>query len=167
MAEAVPPAALLAQFDGTQLADRLAVSAILATVAVDGWPHVAYLSAGEILVLSGDRLRVRLWPGSGTAGNLRRGGRAALHAAAAGAVWELRLETVATIEAPDYLILDMRIKQIASHRAPYATVLGMIGFALDDAAQTLDRWQTQIAHLRSLGDIMAVAEPRATDSQIG
>lgn len=152
MVEAMAPASLLAQFDGTDLAGRLAVSAVLATVAEDGWPHIAYLSAGEVLALSAQRLRVRLWPGSGTAANLRRNGRAAFHAASAGAVWELRLETVDAVDTPDSLILDMLIGQVVSHRAPYAEVRGMIGFALADEALTLARWQAQIAHMRALRD---------------
>ena len=150
MVDAIPPVSLLAQFDGTNIDDKLAVSAMLATVAADGWPHVAYLSAGEVLALSVDRLRVRLWPGSGAAANLRRSGRAALHAACEGAVWELRLETVDAVDTSEYLILEMMIGRVVSHRAPYAEVLGMIGFALRDEAATLERWRAQIAHMRSL-----------------
>ena len=160
MVDATPPASLLAQFDGTNLEGKLAVSAVLATVAEDGWPHVAYLSAGEVLATSGHRLLVRLWPGSGTAANLRRGARAALHAACEGVVWELRLETVEMIDAPDFLILDMRIQDLVSHRAPYATVLGMIGFVLQDEAGTLERWRAQIAHMRVVSDNPRMSEPR-------
>lgn len=151
MAEAVSPASLLAQFDGTNLADKLAMSAVLATVAEDGWPHLAYLSAGEVLAVSGDRLRVRLWPGSGSAANLRRGGKAALHAASDGAVCELRCVVVETIETPAFLLADLRISETIGHRAPYAQVRGMIGFALTDEARTLERWHAQVAHMRSLG----------------
>ena len=42
----------------------------------------------------------------------------------------------------------------------------MIGFTLDDDAQTLKRWQAQIEHMRALGDITASAEPRAGNGEI-
>lgn len=152
MAESVPPASLLAQFDGKNLEDKVAVSAILATVAEDGWPHVAYLSAGEVLVVSAGLLRVLLWPGSRTAVNLRRGGGAALHAAAAGTVWELRLGTVRTIDTSEFLVVDLGVGQAIRHAAPYAEVLGMVGFVLKDEAATFERWRVQIAHMRSLDE---------------
>ena len=164
MVDTIAPTSLLAQFDGTNLEDKLAVSAVLATVAEDGWPHVAYLGAGEVLAASADRLRVRLWPGSGTAANLRRSGRAALHAASEGAVWELRLETVGVIDTPEALMLDMMIGQVVSHRAPYAEVLGMVGFALKDEVGTLERWRAQIAHLRSARAAAPAGEPQSAAS---
>lgn len=162
MAEVRSPALLLAQFDGTNLQDKLALSAILATVGEDGWPHLAYLSAGEILAVASDRVRIRLWPTSGTADNLRRAGRSVLHVPFEGAVGELRLETADTIDANEYLIVDMTITSAISHRAPYATVLGMIRFALKDEAATLARWQAQITHMRSIDEGAPASGPRAS-----
>ena len=150
--DAILPASLLAQFDGNELGDKRAVSAVLATVAEDGWPHLAYLSAGEVLIAA-DRLRVRLWPRSGSAANLRREGKVALHAAADGAAWELRLAIVGRVDAPDRLIVEMVVVEAISHRAPYAEVRGMIGFKLHDEAKTLAGWEAQIADLRLLGEL--------------
>ncbi|WP_174292251.1 pyridoxamine 5'-phosphate oxidase family protein [Sphingomonas bacterium] len=150
--DAILPASLLAQFDGDDLSDKLAVSAVLATVAEDGWPHLAYLSAGEVLI-AGDRLKLRLWPRSSSAANLRRDGHVALHAAADGVAWEVRLAVVGRVDTPDYLIVEMTVVGAISHRAPYAEVGGMIGFTLHDEARTLARWEAQVAHLRSLEQV--------------
>lgn len=154
--DATLPASLLAQFDGNNLGDKLGVSAVLATVAEDGWPHLAYLSAGEVLI-DGGKLKVRLWPGSGSAANLRRDGHVALHAAADGAALEVRLAIVGRVDTPDYLIVEMTVVEAISHRAPYAEVGGMIGFTLHHEAKTLSNWEAQIAHLRSLGELDATA----------
>ena len=65
------PSEWTSQFDGTHLEDKLHVAAVLATVDAEGWPHLAYLSAGEVLVHGPRRVSVCLWPASrSTATNL-------------------------------------------------------------------------------------------------
>ncbi len=55
----------LAQFDGQALADKVGLAAVLATVDAEGWSHLAYLGAGDILVQN-ERLSLILWPTSET-----------------------------------------------------------------------------------------------------
>jgi hypothetical protein len=47
----------------------------LSTVDSAGWPHAALLSAGDMVVLSSERIRFALFPESTTVANLRRDGR--------------------------------------------------------------------------------------------
>ena len=143
------PADWLAQFDGTALEDKLGVSAILATATQGDWPHLAYLSCGEVLAVSPGRLRLYLWPGSGSAACLRTSGRASLHAAAGGIVSEARLTSIRLVEDDNRLMIETQVVETVRHAAPYARVTGMIGFELADPAQTLKRWEDQIARLRS------------------
>ena len=72
------PSEWASQFDGTRLEDKLHVAAMLATVDAEGWPHLAYLSAGEVLVHSLRRVSVCLWPASRSTANLQRAGRGVL-----------------------------------------------------------------------------------------
>ncbi|WEK02289.1 MAG: hypothetical protein P0Y59_11590 [Candidatus Sphingomonas phytovorans] len=138
--------AWMAQFDGTAIEDKTGVSAILAT-AGDGWPHVAYLSGGEILAVSPDQIRLYLWPASGTAQNLKASGRASLHSATGGIVWEARLTTSRLLADDRTFMAEMCVVDTIRHRAPYADVRAMIDFELADAASTLERWRGQIARL--------------------
>jgi hypothetical protein len=142
------PAAWLAQFDGTGLEDKIDVSAVLATVDAEGWPHIAYLSAGEVLALGADRLRLLLWPASRSAANMRDAGRAVLHAVADGAVWEARLAVRATRAAGKLLLIDVGIADIVRHAAPYADATSLIGFRLHDPIASVGRWRDNVARMR-------------------
>src|SRR5882757_9895987 len=142
------PTAWLAQFDGDALAAKLDISAVLATVDAEGWPHMAYLSAGEVLALGKDRLRLRLWPRSRSAANICGAGHAVLHAVADGAVWEARLTVRETRTVGDALLVDAGIAGIARHAAPYADATGLISFRLHDPAASVARWQAQVARMR-------------------
>ena len=139
------------QFDGDGLEAKTGISAVLATADEHGWPHLAYLSCGEILALAPDRLRVLLWPGSGTARHLKISRRASLHAAVGGIVCEARLEPVHLLADERSFMAELRVVETIKHRAPYARVTGMIGFELADPVATLERWRDQISRLRAFG----------------
>jgi hypothetical protein len=140
----------LTQFDGEGLPDKVGVAAILGTVDGEGWPHLAYLSAGEILV-EGDRLSLALWPTSQTCANLKRRGQAILHVGAEGVVWEARLSLTPRAEVDQHgtAIFDGEVEAIRRHAAPYADVLCLISFRLHDPAATLQRWAEKLAELRA------------------
>jgi hypothetical protein len=142
------PSAWVSQFDGTDLEDKLHVSAVLATVDAEGWPHLAYLSAGEVLVHSPQRVSVCLWPASRSTSNLQRLGRAVLYAAAAGVVWETKLVAVPRAGTDTPAIFDADVIEVHRHAAPYAEVTALIGFRLIDPIFTVERWQRQIAQMR-------------------
>lgn len=139
----------MAQFYGTAPESGTGVSALLATGDEAGWPHIAYLSCGEVLALPPDRVRLLLWPGSSTARNIAASGRACLHAAADGVVWEARLSAVGEAATEGSFMIEMEVIETIRHRAPYARVEAMIGFALSDPGQTIARWRDQLARLRA------------------
>jgi len=146
------PDVWLSLFDGTGLEAKQDTSAILATVGEDGWPHVSFLSVGEVLVRDHDRLSLLLWPSSTTAGNLRRTGRAILFAAAEGSVWEARLDARPTGDDGQGLArFDAQAVAVRRHVAPYAEVTGMIGFRLHDPDDVIARWHKQIERLAHPG----------------
>jgi hypothetical protein len=142
------PSEWVSQFDGTHLEDKLHVAAMLATVDAEGWPHLAYLSAGEVLIHDTRRVSVCLWPASHSTANLQRAGRGALFAAAAGAVWETKLIAVLRASSSTPVIFDADVIEVHRHAAPYAEVTTLIGFRLSDPASTVDRWRRQIEQMR-------------------
>ena len=144
------PSEWVSQFDGTRLEDKLHVAAMLAAVDAEGWPHLAYLSAGEVLVHDLRRLSVSLWPASRTTANLQRAGRGVLYAAAAGAVWETKLVAVLRAGSNTPAIFDADVIEVHRHAAPYAEVTALIGFRLSDPPSTVDRWRRQIEQMRDI-----------------
>ena len=143
------PSEWVNQFDGTHLEDKLHVAAMLATVDAEGWPHLAYLSAGEVLVHASRRVSVCLWPTSRTTANLQRVGRGVLYAAAAGAVWEAKFVAVMRAGTNTPVIFDADVIEVHRHAAPYAEVTALIGFRLSDPPSTVERWRRQIEAMRS------------------
>lgn len=148
LSNALPPSWLLA-FDGTRLESRLALSAILATVDDEDWPHLAYMSAGEILVRDAQRLYFGAWPQSRSTRNLLDSGRASLQVALDGVVWEARVRVQRCGDAGDeFTVFKGEVMAVRRHAAPYALVESLIGFTLHDPAEVLRRWQKQIDLLR-------------------
>jgi hypothetical protein len=143
------PSEWVSQFDGTHLEDKLHAAAMLATVDAQGWPHLAYLSAGEVLVHDPRRVSVCLWPASRTTANLRRVGRGALYVAAAGAVWEAKFVAVLRAGSNTPVIFDTDVTEVHRHAAPYAEVTALIGFRLSDPPSTVERWRQQIETMRN------------------
>jgi len=142
----------LRQFNGRDLEAAMTQAAILATQDSQGWPHLAYLSAGEILARSGG-ISLALWPASRTAANLRLEGRAILHVAWEGVVWEARLALhLRDADAGEghLLFFDGVVTETRRHAAPYAEVETLISFRLHDEPGTLARWKLQLDRLRVL-----------------
>jgi hypothetical protein len=143
------PSEWVSQFDGTHLEEKLHVAAMLATVDAEGWPHLAYLSAGEVLVRAPGRVSVCLWPASRTTANLQRVGRGVLYAAAAGAVWEARFVAVLRAGSHTPVIFDADVSEVHRQAAPYAEVTALVGFRLSDPPSTVERWRRQIEEMRN------------------
>jgi hypothetical protein len=142
------PSAWITQFDGANLDRKLDVSAVLGSVDDEGWPHLSYLSAGEMLAHDARRVTFLLWSASRSAANLLRLKQAVLHAVADGAVWETRLISQPRADAAELTVFDAQVVEVRRHAAPYAEATGLIGFRLHDPAATLDRWRLQIERMR-------------------
>ena len=79
MSETLPPVlpeTLHRLLDGSDLDGKVGETMELLTVGPEGWPHVALLSAGEVLAATPEEIRLALWPSSQTTANLRRTGQA-------------------------------------------------------------------------------------------
>lgn len=147
------PAGVLSFLNGEDLRSKTQALR-LSTVDPEGWPHAALLSAGDVLALPDGRLRVAIFPNSGTAANVVRDGRLTLSMSLDGGMCELRLRARtcgqgSTQEVP-LAFFEAEVERVRLHVASYADVTSGISFALHEPAAVLDRWQRQIAALRAL-----------------
>jgi hypothetical protein len=141
----------LQQFAGAQIQSTPCQAATLASVDAEGWPHLSYLSIGEIFVRAGI-VSIALWPNSRSTANIARNGQAVLHAAWEGAVWEARLAMKSRENGSEEgsVIFDGTIVECRRHAAPYADVLHMMLFKLHDPSATVARWEVQMKRLRGI-----------------
>lgn len=69
---------LFTLLDGKVLEDKQHEAMMLLTVTEDQWPHIAMISVGEVVALDEGNLRLALWPGTTTTGNMIRTRKATL-----------------------------------------------------------------------------------------
>ncbi|MPZ87458.1 MAG: pyridoxamine 5'-phosphate oxidase family protein [Nitriliruptorales bacterium] len=123
----------------------------LITVDEDGWPHVALLSAGEILPTTGDQLALCLWPRSSTSRNLARQGRALLYVATRGRSAKVRLhvEPLGPVAVGDHTFAGFlaRAEGAQPDNVSYAEILSGVRYRLTDVGGVVDRWHDQLAAL--------------------
>jgi hypothetical protein len=126
----------------------------LISLGADGWPHVALLSVGEVLALTGPHLRLALWPSSTTAANVEQTGRATIAAVAAGTAYRLRLEVIprGTLDGPAgaAAVFDARVVDVREDVAPYAVLESGIRFRPVDPDAVSARWAATRAWLLGL-----------------
>lgn len=126
----------------------------LSTVDSDGWPHAALLSAGEILVLPDGRIRLIIFPSSGTAANIARDGRSTLTMPLDHGLCEIRMRMrkLGESEAADIalIIFEGQVQRIHKHLSRYADVESGLTFSLHEPEVVLARWYRQIAVLRNM-----------------
>jgi hypothetical protein len=148
------PEGWLRRFDGERLAGRSGEAAILATVDTEGWPHLAFLSVGEVFARDASRVYFATWARSRSTHNLQRQGTASLFVALGGSVWEARLRVhQCNAGTDDALVVSAGdLVAVREHAAPYASVLGLVSFQLDEADEAITRWEQQIEMLRKYSE---------------
>jgi hypothetical protein len=146
-------AELAALLDGRDLSGKVGDTYLLVTTGEDDWPHIAMLSAGELLAVSPGELRLALWPGTSTTANLRARGRALLAYFAPGTAYYIQLEVQpyeSRVAVSDSLArFSARVKRVRVDRVDYAEITTGIRFRLKDPATVLDRWEQAISNLRA------------------
>jgi hypothetical protein len=121
---------------------------------VDGWPHAAFLSVGEVVAPSATAVALALHAGSRTAANLSSTSRAAILAVCDGQAQIVRLRCGRALRSEiagrELLCFGADVTGVESHDASYATDLTGISFGLRDPDATVARWQETVAALRAL-----------------
>jgi hypothetical protein len=146
------PDALVSYLDGNDLANKVGSALRLSTVDSDGWPHAALLSPGEVLALDSRRIRIAMFPKSGTAENLRRDGRLTLTLPFEKGLCEMRMrahQIKKEVEGVPLHFFEATVEDVRKHVVPYADVLTGVTYSLHEGQTVLERWSRQIAALRS------------------
>jgi hypothetical protein len=142
----------LAQLDGRHLEERVGDTYILCTTDADGWPHLALLSAGEVLAPGDGEIRLALWPKTATTANLGANGKALLAIIGRRQCLYLRLECRRGPDirpgATELATFSARIERAVEDEVGYALVTTGIRFDLHDQPKEIDRWSRTVAALR-------------------
>jgi hypothetical protein len=120
-----------------------------------GWPHLAMVSVGELVVAADGRLALALWPTSTSAANLARTGRVTLAVVADGLAFSLRCRVddelpITAGEDPAMRGFLLRVTAAVEDAAPYADLLSGVTYRLHDAQATLARWRRTRAALAAV-----------------
>lgn len=126
--------------------ERVGETILLLTAGEDGWPHLAMVSVGELVVTGPDRLALALWPASTAAANLARNPRATLGAVTEGRSLLLRCRADAghelTVPGGQRLrAFTLQVTAASEDVAPYADLLAGVSFRLHDPPSAIGRWR--------------------------
>jgi hypothetical protein len=143
--EPVVPAALRQALDADPRGDGSDVTVLVIVVRADGWPHVAMVSAGELVALDARRLRLALWPSSTAATRLAQGGPVTLSAVLDQVSYAVRgtarpIGAVRTPRSGELACFDIVVEAATADEAPYAVLESGVRFRLKNPADTLARW---------------------------
>ena len=145
------PGSIKGLLNGRDLDDKVGETFLVITVSDDGWPHVAMLSVGEVVVAPNEEIRLALWAGTSTGANLARSGKGLLALTSDGAGYYL--EITARAEGP-LTVADARLEafscsvnRVLADEVGYATLTSGIRFDLPDRVAVVDRWQATIKAL--------------------
>jgi Pyridoxamine 5'-phosphate oxidase len=147
------PSAILSFLDGNNLPSKPTIAIRLSTVNEEGWAHASLLSVGEVLALPNARIRFAISPRSSTTKNLLRDGRLTMVVPFEKGVCEMRMRSQQIdeeIEGVSLTFFEARVESIRYLVATYADVLSGETFSLHESQAVFERWDRQIAALRSL-----------------
>ncbi|GAB6928459.1 pyridoxamine 5'-phosphate oxidase family protein [Paenibacillus sp. JCM 10914] len=136
---------------GNDLDSKQYTAMLLLSTTEDGWPHTAMISVGEIVALDPAHLRLGLWHGTVTTGNLLRTGRATLVAIHEGVAHYVRMRLLALPDLPQALHPRQRfaadIVHVREDVAKYADILSGVTVRLHKPDEVLQRWEHSIQEL--------------------
>jgi hypothetical protein len=149
------PETLQPLFSGSDLASGVGETFLLLTTGEDGWPHMAMLSVGELLLADPSTLRAALWLHSTATRNLTRERRGLLALVHHGAGYYLRCEAV---RGPDLDLgengrlayFELRLQDVLEDAVNYAVLTSGMTFALNNPEQVLARWQHTVDAMRAV-----------------
>jgi hypothetical protein len=148
------PVNLMDLLAGHDLARHEGLTLLLVTTALDGWPHVAMLSAGEVLATGPREVRLALWPDSGTTANLAHSGRSLLMIVAGAASYYVRLaarggDDLSLSDGPRAFFVAT-VEEVLEDVVGYAEITSGIRFRLKEPARVLAAWTEAVAAMRSV-----------------
>jgi hypothetical protein len=145
------PDQMVRYLDGTDLL-RKTQALRISTVDAAGWPHAALLSAGDMLVVSPQRLRFAVFAESVTAANVARDSRVTLTLSLDRGMCEVRMHAKRLSKTSNDAALaffEGTVEDVRMHVAPYADVTTGITFQLHEPYAVRGRWERQMTALKN------------------
>jgi len=147
------PDTLAELLNGVDLNRKVGLTVELLTVGDDGWPNVALLSAGEVVVVGPSQVRIALWPDSQTSRNLAAHERCTLTLVQGGAAHYLRCRAAARpplqlSAGPRLARFDLTVNHYLVDEVAYARLESGAVFSLAQPDQTLKMWRLTVDALR-------------------
>lgn len=158
------PDYVAALFDGSDLEAKLGRGYLMVTVDADGLPRPCMLSAGEILTVDSETLRLGLWAGSKSAHNLASGSHVLLCVVDEQVVLYVRGRATqlaaASGEGARLDCFDLHVDRVETDAHEGLPVSHGIGFAVVDPRPNdlLEIWRVQLG-------IIAAARPDSAGSR--
>ncbi|MGQ3480992.1 pyridoxamine 5'-phosphate oxidase family protein [Paenibacillus sp. TY11] len=142
---------LFTLLDGKGLEHKQHEAMMLLTVTEDQWPHIAMISVGEVVALDEKNLRLALWPGTTTTGNMIRTGKATLAVFIGGKAHYVRLslEHLPTLPGAKHVRERFAAQVFAAREdsAQYADILTGVMVRLKEPESVINRWNETVAEL--------------------
>lgn len=140
--------------DGFDVGTKVGLTVVLVTIRPDGWPNLALLSAGEVVVTSPTEVRLALWPSGTTTANLRLEPKCTLALVHRNAAHYVRCVAA---PQPDLVMamgpvrsrFHLRVEWYRVDVVGYATITSGITFELANERETLASWRETVSLLRS------------------
>ena len=112
------------------------------TTSAEGWPQIAHLSAGEVLVDASSAIRIALWANTRNNAALRATQRATLMFVLDGEIIEIRCRCDAVRELPSNLEAFLLVPlEVRDKSAPYAEVVSGIAYRYREPANVSAHWR--------------------------
>jgi hypothetical protein len=136
-------------FDGRGLEAKSSRAAYVITVGVDGRPHSAMISVGEMVIAADGPVRLGLWANSRTTANIVRTGTATILMVLNARSVRAHLELRQVIADDTLAYFTGSVAEATEDVAPYATLVSGVSFELHDRAAALSRWAQTVERLRA------------------
>jgi hypothetical protein len=139
------PDELIRALDDAALADAEQPAFLLVTGDEDGAPRISMVSAGELLVRDERTLRVALWHGTRSAGNLARGGTALFGAVSPGSVIYVRAKPGRLVvpETAGLECFELTVTEVRADVHAGMPVTSGITFRTGEPGQAAIDWRRQ------------------------
>lgn len=150
--------------DGSDPDRWVGTTILLLTATPDGWPHLAMLSVGEVVMTGPRHLYLALWPNSTATANLTHGDRATLALVHESAGYYLRCRARREDDLPvpgyegAYACMALEVEDVQEDTAPYAVLTSGVTFRLNDPPVVLKRWRATITALKERASHMPATE---------
>lgn len=148
------PRTLRDAFDGSVDPRRVGLGYPLATVDEDGRPRPAMLSAGEILAMGDEVLRLAMWPDSTSAANLAAGRPCFVTYVGPGVVYHVHGRATALVSEPAAgrgpACFELQVERVDADAHPGLPTVQTITYACEaiSVETVLEDWRDSLDRLR-------------------